>query len=173
MGKGYSLRSDRWRNDRERAFKVFLRRILANRHDLLVTISTERGDDDRTHWSHEAPPYKHVREIGSTSWTPWLLPFKSEHVLQRASNGDVQYISDFMRPKLVPMLDRHGGPIVRIEAMNSKRTTGLDAWVYGIAQEAGLEKVWNEGIMHAHTAQWMQENGVYLSEYVVPKEHRI
>jgi hypothetical protein len=181
MGKGYELRQDRWHNQQARPFREFLRRILsiATQYDLLVTISTEHGDLVFVNWSHELSAYKHVREIGKTSWTPWLLPFRSERVLQGPSNGDEQYISDFMRPELVPLLEAHErpksqkSPIVRIEAMNP-RMKRLDAWVYGIAQESGLDRIWDEGVMHAHASKWVHETGtVELPEYVIPKEHRI
>ena len=172
MAKGYSQPKDQWRDPRTTPFKILVNSLLRNRHGYLVTISNTRGDIPVQH-SPAVAYFRRIRELGASSWLRFLLSLKSDRVLQPARGPNELDVSDFIRPGVSPLLDMHGCPLVRIEAPDFRRGKRFDKWVYGMAQEAGLVRVWGEDALHAHASEWIRQNELELPEYLIPRKDRL
>ena len=171
MAKGCNAPQDQWRDARTRSFHQFVHSLLDNHHGFFVTVA-HAGDRVSLQHTYRLPHIQPVREMGASSWSRLILPFKTDRTLQPAKDPHALRVPDLVRPGVSPLLDTHGCPLVRIEGSHfSKRR--LDEWVYGMAQESGLDRVWNEGVLHAHTSEWILQNELELPEYLIPERDRI
>jgi hypothetical protein len=171
MAKGYSQPKDLWRDPRTTPFKRFVQSLLHNHHGFSVTISNAAGDIT-IHNMHPEYDLQDPREVGASSLLQVLLPFKPDRVLQSHKGPDELDISDFIKPGFSPLLDTRGCPLLRIENVKFGKRR-LDEWVYGMAQKAGLGRVWNEGALHAHASEWIRQNELELPEYLIPSKDRL
>jgi hypothetical protein len=171
MARGYSEPEYRWNDRRTHPFKRFVRTLLENHHNYLVTVSSVVPDVvfDSSH-----PPEYRTRqlEVGASSWVKLLLPFKEDRILQPAKGQVAQDISEFLKEGVCPLLETQKCPVVRIEVLDYRKRR-LDEWIYGVAQQSGLGDVWKYGTLHAYTSEWIQANGYRMPPYTIPEADRM
>jgi hypothetical protein len=96
--------------------------------------------------NHPAPEDRPF-EVGAKSVLKLFLPFMSDEDLKKEYGVWANCLSYYMRsfrPESVPLLRHAPIKIVRVESYHYGACE-LDAFVFGLAQEAGLEVEWPEG----------------------------
>lgn len=162
--RGFTIGSSKFAGQ-DMAYRVFVRRLFENRHGYRVCVSGEL-DGWETVCSDPPPDPDQPLEVGAESSVELMLPFKRDQVIQPGKGKDGQELTEFYEPDSCPLLETVRCPLVRIEAPHHERIR-LDEWVYGVAQEVGLERVWKEGLLHSHVSTWIKECGLELPDHLV------
>lgn len=171
MARNYSLESYKFHDPRAEPFRNFIKRLRENHHGYRVCISGELNCN-LTDVSDPPPDRTQPLEIGAKSWFEVLLPLKCDRILRKGKGAATEHVSNFIREDYCPLLDTRKCPLIRIEVPHYGRRR-LDEWVYGVAQSAGLDRVWSEAALHAYASEWIQENEIELPEHLIPVKDRV
>lgn len=106
----------------------------------------DRGGQIRYSERNRPAPEDRPLEVGAKSALKPLLPFMTDEVLRKGYGVRINCLSAFMRgfhPEKIPLLRHAPTEIIRVEAYHYGACE-LDAFVFGLAQQAGLEVQWPE-----------------------------
>ncbi|PVI00828.1 hypothetical protein DM02DRAFT_655073 [Periconia macrospinosa] len=166
MGYGYTT-PDTVEPER-RPFVEFIRRLRDNRgYRVAISMENHAGEN----CSSPAPDPSQPLEVGARHWFELLLPFLPDSVLQRARGTKADRLDQLATrtyPGLIDYPNRQS-PIVRVEGSLYKQQQALDFWVYTIAQEVGLEEIWDGEEMRARTVRWCRNLDLHVPKSVRPK----
>ncbi|KAF2870249.1 hypothetical protein BDV95DRAFT_76460 [Massariosphaeria phaeospora] len=113
----------------------------------------------RKSWFSMPAPSRLPFEIGATGCVEWVLPWKEDRVIEAGKGTKAQPLSDFIVPGRCPLLERQEMAIVRVECPDF-RTVRLDRWVYGIAQNVGMTRLWTGQELREDAESWLESNGL-------------
>ncbi|KAH5247014.1 hypothetical protein HBI72_171460 [Parastagonospora nodorum] len=116
----------------------------------------------RYSWYNRPAKEEVAMQVGARSAVPALLPFLKDEVLEKGYGERANSLSVFVHnndPGTIPLLELSSTKIVRVEAMHYGACE-LDSFVFGMAQDAGLEVIWPERMCREAALAEMRECGL-------------
>jgi hypothetical protein len=142
-----------------------------------VTIRFGPLDRGRVYYAEDNPPVPEDRplEVGAQCVLKPLLPLKRDGVLKRGYGDHANRLAYFIRnnqPEKIPLLRYADTVLVRLEAQHYGACE-LDAFLFGLAQAAGLEVQWPEGPCEVAALQELQRCELPTEELHLARPVRI
>ncbi|CAI6331709.1 unnamed protein product [Periconia digitata] len=107
-------------------------------------------------------------EVGASSWTELSLPFQKDTVLQEAK-GSQDVFEDLTKEQVPRLLlgNAYYRVIVRGEAPGYEKAR-LDQWVCELADDAGVEEIWDADEMRSRTVRWCRHLSLKVPRQLRP-----
>ncbi|KAF1911978.1 hypothetical protein BDU57DRAFT_542587 [Ampelomyces quisqualis] len=122
----------------------------------------DRGDNIVYSKDHRPAPEDCPLEVGAQSALKPLLPFMGDEVHRKGYGVQISCLSTYMRDsnqEKAPLPRYAPTGLVRVEAYHYGACE-LDAFVFGLAQKAGMEVQWPEGRCHEAALMELEQCGL-------------